>query len=864
MTQIDGYTGRTEAWLAGWLQDDEQKSKHKPFALPGSTPHYTPDRPGQVNHISLDLDIHLDQCMIQGSCTITLTPIRSGITTLELDAVALDIEAITVDGVAQSFSYDGSRIEVSLQDPTVQGKPLAITIHYRVVHPQRGIYFIQPTEAYPDKPTQVWTQGEDEDSRYWFPCFDYPGQLATSEIKVTVADPYRVISNGILLETQPLENGRIRYHWRQREVHPTYLMTLAIGDFAEVVDQWQDKPVIYYVDKGREADAVRTMGKTPAMIEFFSNYFGYPYPYPKYAQVCVADFIFGGMENTSTTLLTDRCLLDERAAQDNFNSESLVAHELAHQWFGDLVVIKHWSHVWIKEGMATYAEVLWDEHTYGSDHADYHRYKDQQAYISEDRDRYRRPMVTHIYKEAIELYDCHIYQKGGCVYHMIRQALGEDLFRGSIQTFIQNNAHQTVETIDLIRAIDATTGFNLGFLFDQYVYRGGYPAFKVTYAWDADNHLAKITVSQTQDKENLFDLKIPIAFGTKDRILRCLNVRIHEAEQTFYLPLETKPDYICFDHGNHTLKTVELAYGLPELKAQLQFAPDVIARVLAAKALGKKGGTEAVNALKLALAQDPFWGVKVEVCAALGSIGSPAAFDVLIEALKDPIPQVRRAAIQALANRKTVDTYQAIKPFLDHGDISYYVEAAAAQTLGKLAGTRGDDKPDGADVITLLTEALETKAGWNEVVRNGIIAGLAELKDSDAALNLILKYTALGVSQSLRLGAIRALGTYVEGENPQILERLRELSKDPFFFTQLAVVAALSNQKTAKAIPILQSMDTEDGRISRRIQESISKVQSQSAPGTVTKELQSELDKLRKSYQDLLGRMDALEAKAKD
>jgi aminopeptidase N len=208
------------------------------------------------------------------------------------------------------------------------------------------------------------------------------------------------------------------------------------------------------VEKGKEQEARISMGKTPRMIEFFSEKYGYSYPYPKYAQVCVDDFIFGGMENTSTTLLTDRCLLDERAALDNRGTESLVAHELAHQWFGDLVVIKHWSHAWLKEGMASYSEIMWTDHEYGAEDAAYYRLNEARNYLDEDSSRYRRPMVTHVYREAIELYDRHLYEKGACVYHMIRAELGDDLFWKAVATFVNDNAHKTVETVDLLRAIE--------------------------------------------------------------------------------------------------------------------------------------------------------------------------------------------------------------------------------------------------------------------------------------------------------------------------------------------------------------------------------------------------------------------------
>ncbi|HEY9616240.1 MAG TPA: M1 family metallopeptidase, partial [Microcoleaceae cyanobacterium] len=472
---------------------------HNSFELPGARPHYNPDRPGQVEHIRLDLSLDIPNHSYQGTCTIRLNPIRSGIDRLTLDAVNLTIKTVKVKDVTQSFDYDGEVLNVALQSSTQAGQLIELAIDYEVEKPQRGLYFITPDSHYPHKPTQVWTQGEDEDSRFWFPCFDYPGQLATSEIRVRVPNPLMAISNGELIHTEADGDYKI-YHWYQREVHPTYLMTLAVGDFAELQDEWSGKPVTYYVEKGRETEARLSMGKTPRMIEFFSQRFGYPYPFPKYAQVCVDDFIFGGMENTSTTLLTDRCLIDQRAAIDNRSTESLVAHELAHQWFGDLVVIKHWSHAWIKEGMATYSEVLWTEFEYGAEDAAYYRLNETRNYLDEDASRYRRPIVTHVYREAIELYDRHLYEKGACVYHMLRSELGNELFWKTVTTFVNDNAHKTVETVDLLRAIEKASGRNLLFLFDQFVFRGGHPDYKVAYSWDGDSNLAKLTVTQTQAK----------------------------------------------------------------------------------------------------------------------------------------------------------------------------------------------------------------------------------------------------------------------------------------------------------------------------------------------------------------------------
>jgi aminopeptidase N len=858
-----------------YLNFDTENNQRKSFELPGAKPHYNPNRPGQVNHIFLDLKLDIPNKSFQGICKITLTPIRTDIQELTLDAVNLGIKSVLIKNISQPFDYDGEKLIIKLLQ-TLPTEQTEIEIHYQVNQPQRGLYFIEPDEHYPDKSIQVWTQGEDEDSRFWFPCFDYPGQLATSEIRVQIPKPLIAVSNGELIQLEDQGTEQI-YHWSQKQIHPTYLMTLAVGNFAELTDHYQEIPVTYYVEKGREADGLRSMGKTPKMIEFFAESFGYPYPFPKYAQVSVDDFIFGGMENTSTTLLTDRCLLDERAALDNRNTESLVAHELAHQWFGDLVVIKHWSHAWIKEGMASYSEVLWTDAEYGKADAAYYMLGEARNYLEEDSSRYRRPIVTNIYREAIELYDRHLYEKGACVYHMIRSILGEQLFTKAIHTFVQDNAHKTVETIDLLRAIEKSTGFNLLWLFDQYVFRGGHPDYKISYSWDQDNHLAKLTIIQTQVKEdeksnfkNLFDLKIPIAFNYLQAgqvHSKTFNLRIHEREQSFYLPLEVKPDFISFDVENYFLKTVELDYPVAELKAQLKYDPDPVSRIYAAIALAKKGGLEVVEALKESLTQDSFWGVRVEVADQLTNIKLDQAGDALIAGLSNENPKVRRAIISSLSKVKTQASYDTLKQCLETGETSYYSEAAAASGLGSLIS--GNLKNQEGDAIALLKSVLEERSGWNEVVRCGAINGLSQLKTSGTAVDIILSYTALGVPQPLRLGAIRALGGVSTGQTPdkltEILDRLAAIAQESFFLTQVAVANALGQMETPKAINILQSLtaQTPDGRVRRLAEEAIIKVQKNLGSDKAVKELREEINQIKQENQDLQSRLAKLEAQTR-
>jgi aminopeptidase N len=841
--------------------DDTQAKQYKTFFLPGSKPHYNPDSPSKVKHIFLDIELDIDKEYLAGTCSITLIPVRKGISSLTLDAIDLEIESVEVDGINQPFSYDRKQLVVNLLQSTSEN-PLILAIKYQANHPQRGIYFIKPTPEYPDKPLQIWTQGEDEDSRYWFPCFDYPGQLASSEIKVKIDKPLIAVSNGDLIKTEDHGN-KVTYHWFQREIHPTYLMTLAIGDFAVIEDHWRNIAVNYYVAKGKETEALISMGKTPRMVEFYSQKFGYDYPFSKYAQVCVDDFIFGGMENTSTTLLTDRCLLDQRASLDNLRTETLVAHELAHQWFGDLIVIKHWSHAWIKEGMATYSEVLWMDAEYGEQEAAYYRLGDIRGYLEEDAGRYRRPIVTNIYREAIELYDRHLYEKGACIYHMIRSILGDYLYDKTIANFVKSYAHKTVETIDLLRVIENSTGYNLQFLFDQYVFRGGHPDFEVAYDWDSENNWAKISVKQTQ--EELFDLKIPLGFGYENKDLKVFTLRLFEKEQTFYIPLAEKPDYFSFDVDNNYLKTVTLKYPLEQLKNQLKLEKDPISRTFAAIALGKIGGLKVVEIFREALLLEAFWGVRLEIVQQLGQIGLNTVEEVLHNTLNDLNPKVRKAALDVLSTFKNESTFKILKEYLAKGDPSYYTESAIAQNLGALATATFTEKQP--EVIELLKQVLKTKAGWNEVIRSGAIAGLSRFKSNADAVEVILQYTKMGIPQPLRLAAIRALGTVsisqTEAVVDLICEHLQNLSKESFFLTQVAVSIALGQMQTNKAIIILEllALQTSDGRVTRMAQESIKNVQSALGSQKGLDELRQKFEQVKEENKDLKSRLEAIEAK---
>ncbi|HEY9642383.1 MAG TPA: HEAT repeat domain-containing protein, partial [Coleofasciculaceae cyanobacterium] len=293
-----------------------------------------------------------------------------------------------------------------------------------------------------------------------------------------------------------------------------------------------------------------------------------------------------------------------------------------------------------------------------------------------------------------------------------------------------------------------------------------------------------------------------------------------------------------------------------------------ISRIHAAEALAKKGGLEAVNALSTALVQDPVWGVRAEVAGQLASVKLNQALSGLLQGLKDAEARVRRAVVDALAQLKTENSYEVLKAIAETGDASYYTEAAALSGLGETAAVQLNGASQEAELLELYRSVLQTRSGWNEVVRSGAIAGLSKLKTSEAALNLILEYTAAGVPQALRLAAIRALGAISSGQTnvnlERILGRLTELSRESFFLTQVSTVMALGKMETIRAAGILQSLANQspDGRVRRLAEEAVQRVQKATQQDQAVKKMQEELEQLKKDNQELRSRLENLEAKA--
>ncbi len=838
----------------------------KEFALPGDQPHYARDRLVDVQHIKLEIALDPETKSITGTARTTFRPINDGVTHVEFDAVEMEIEDVRVQGRKSkaTYSYDGNKLRIELGRGRKAGERITTIVRYSAI-PRRGLYFVGPDEGYPDKPLQVWSQGQDEDSRHWFPCVDFPNEMATSEMVVTVPKPMIAVSNGRL--TGVTERGRRRtYRWRQDQPHVAYLLSVAAGDFAESHERVGGVRFEYYVPKGREADGKRALGRTPRMMRLFSELIGVKYPYAKYAQVVAADFIFGGMENVSATTLTENVLQDRRSHPDFKDAgDGLVAHELAHQWFGDLLTCRDWSHGWLNEGFATYFDALFTEAGRGTDEFKLQMRQNGEAYIQADSSQYRRPIVSNVYNEPIDIFDRQLYEKGSCVLHMLRHELGDALFWKAIRHYVAKHRGGNVTTPDLQRAIEESTGRNMDAFFDQWVYGAGHPNITLSYEWDEKAKQAKLTVKQTQSADQggreVFVTPVDVSFAVGRR-QESFRIQLSEREQSFYFPLASRPKMVRFDPGGWLLKTLKFKRSSEMLTYQLKNDDDVLGRMDAARELGKLASNEAVAALKDAVLKDAFWAVRSASARALGAAATPAALDALLACVDIAHPRARRAVMAALGNfRDDVNgrgekAASALERVLVEGDRSYYVEAEAAAALGK---TRS------GIAFAALERALEKKS-HNDIIRARAFEGFAALKDP-RGIPVAFEWTEYGRSYQARDAAAVCLGKLAEytKEKEPVRDRLIELLDDPWLRTRLTAVGALRTMNDDKAIPALDRLAARelDGRVIRTCREATAALRKGRDKGEEVKKLREELDKLREENRGIKDRLEKVESKGK-
>jgi aminopeptidase N len=846
------------------------------FALPGDQPHYAPDRPADVTHVALNLTLDLPEQRVSGVVTTTFRALFDDLRSVQLSAAELEIERVTlVGGPALRAAQDGRRLVIALDRPYQYGETFAIEIAYSA-RPRIGLEFVQPGPDDPSRPVQVWTQGQPETNHFWFPCHDSPNDRATTALSVTVPGKYFALSNGRLDHVdEDQSRGTKTYHWRHDVPHAAYLVTLVVGEFAAVLESWDGIPVSYYVRPGREADARAMMGKTPDMLAFFSERFGIRYPYEKYAQI-VCELFTGAMENTSATTHSFSLLPDARAALDADHPKLVVAHELVHQWFGDLLTCRDWSHIWLNESFATYFEATYAQHDDGEDEFRYELRGNLRRYLSES---YKRPIVYNVYNsDGWEMFDRHAYEKGSLVLHMLRFVLGEQGFWRSIQHYAQTNRGREVITPDLERAIEETTGRSMARFFEQWVYRAGHPEFEVSYNWDGDHHLASLTVKQTQQIDEhhpCFVTPVDIAFtlpasdeaGNDQTTTSTFRVQIEESQQRFSFPLPRQPLAVRFDPGGWVLKTLKFERPAELLRYQLTHDADVLGRIEAAEELGKLGDPKSVDALAAALLSDPFWGVRAEIAAALGKLRSGRALDALLAGLEQAEnPRARQAIVAALGAFRVPEQPElaeraaaTLTAVLKKGDPSYFVEAAAAQALGQT-------RTGGA--FDALVAALD-RPSWNEVIRGGVFQGLAALGDPQAAPVLVgwldrAKPIQARAAAANALGALASDHRLDSGEARQQMTRgLLGALDDPWPPVRRSAARALGTMREGSALGALEQMASRelDGNLVRAARQSAREIREGKKPADEVRQLRGDFDAMKEENRKLRERLETLEAR---
>jgi aminopeptidase N len=822
----------------------------RPFALAGTSRVYERALPFRIERIDLDLELHVEKRGLSGEARLAVRRVDPAAERLRLDAVGMDVAEVgwTDAGAPASaerplaHSYDGEALTLEVAGLTAG----TVRVRYRTT-PSRGMYFLAPDELVPARPRQVWTQCQDEDARHLFPCHDKPHAKQPMSLRVRVPRGWKALSNGERTSSAADEAAGV-FSYELREPQASYLFTLVAGEFAILEEEVDGVPLAHWVPPGREVDGRRTFARTSAMIRRFGELLGVKYPWSRYTQVVVSDFIFGGMENTTATTLYEHALLDERASLD-ITTDDLVAHELAHQWFGDLVTCRDWSHAWLNEGFATFMENVDHESVHGAD-GYLHRVRgDLDGYLSEARARYRRPIVCHDYAEPIDLFDRHLYEKGCVVLHVLRRELGDELFWRGVRVYLERHARGVVETRDLQRALEEVSGRSLERAFEQWVYRAGHPELEVTIAWEGG--VLSVSTKQKQVPERAaptpsldhlpFAFELELEVGLAEGGTRRERRAVTEAAHSFHLPLASRPRFVVVDPELRVLGEVTVEAPADLLRNQLTGAPSARGRTLAAEALAKRAELPTVEALAQTLGNDAeFWGTRAAAAEALGHLRTRDAFAALVPHTAVAHPKVRRAVASALGHFRTAEAAAALRK-LALSDASYLVEAEAARSLGATRQSAAFDT---------LVDILDRPA-WGDVIRGGALDGLAALRDERATPHVLAR-TRYGVPTRGRRAAIAALPKLGEGRRTR--EALEDLLDDDDPYLRVDVVRALVDLGDARARSALaRRLDRElDGRVKRRLREGLRDL------GTAHKR---EQERLRDEVEGLRTRLTELEAR---
>lgn len=653
------------------------------------------ERKFDLLHTSLDLQFNYDSQVVLGKALLTLKPYFYDQDELELDAKDFEIHDVWLREGKETrplaLRYDQREATIFLPEVYTAKDTLEIGMSYtakpnqnsgrgsKAISDNKGLYFINP-ESTAGKPVQIWTQGETEHNSKWFPTIDSPNERATHDIKLRVRDKYTTISNGRLLGQTSNGDGTRTDHWKMDQPHAPYLTALVIGEFAQITDSVEGLPLNYFVEKEYERGAKKVFEKTPDMIKFFSGLLGIDFPWQKYDQVVVRDFVSGAMENTTASIFMEALNLDEREAIDS-EWDYIIAHELFHQWFGNYVTLESWANLPLNEAFADYSEYLWMEHQEGKDVADMHHIVGMEDYFSEAEEK-QVDLIRFDYAHEEDMFDRHSYAKGGRILHMLRRYLGDEAFFASLNHYLEQHAFSSVEIHDLRLAFEKITGKDLNWFFNQWFLASGHPVLDIRMDKSQPDNIL-LTVEQKQDLRTTPLYKLPITVAWyEDGQREERSFTLTEPFQQFALENGGKPDLVVFDESFDLLAEKDTYRGREHFEKQITLAEAGIARYEALDSLAHHYTFDKeLGQIFLAALNDEFSSMRElalsQIQTNLDSIALSKDVEerILTIAENDADNKVRAGAIELL-NKVDKDRYAPLFQRLVN-DSSYYVAGAA-------------------------------------------------------------------------------------------------------------------------------------------------------------------------------------------
>ncbi|BDS14606.1 DUF3458 domain-containing protein [Aureispira anguillae] len=694
-------------------------------------PVYNPSatRTNDLLHTKLDVSFDWERQYLNGKAVLELKPIFKPTNQVRLDAKGFDIHKVALMGtsgqVPLQYKYENNKDlyitldrvykadEVYRLYITYTAKPNELPIGGSdAITSDKGLYFINPLGKEKGKPQQIWTQGETESSSCWFPTIDRPNERCTQEIYMTVDKKYKTLSNGRLNNSIENSDGTRTDHWKMDLPHAPYLFAMVVGDFAVVTEEWNGRLLEYFVEPKYEKDAKAIYKNTPEMLTFFSNKLGVTYPWAKYSQAVVRDYVSGAMENTTAVIFGDFVQMTTRELIDNGDlNESIVAHEMMHHWFGDLVTCESWANLPLNESFANYSEYLWFEHKYGRDAADYIRKNEidgymNQAIIGADK----HPLIHYGYADKEDMFDAHSYNKGGAILHMLRYYVGDDAFFASLKKYLEDNKYQAAEVHNLRLAFEKVTGEDLNWFFNQWFFTAGHPDLEVTKTYDAVTRTLNVTVKQTQDYKESTVFMLPFAidvYTSKGGKAQRTNVVMTEQEQTFSIYTGGEPVWVGVDAERVILGKRKYKQTKEELISQFRLSKRFQDRFESIKELryAQDKNPDVQRLFKDAL-NDPFWAIRER---AIDAIDIDPSDELLISkiieiAKNDPRSHVRRAAMERIGGLENSKYLEVAKQAVDK-EQSYIVVSAALQAIYRTnptMGTQYAERLKGAENVSIL------------------------------------------------------------------------------------------------------------------------------------------------------------------